>query len=54
MTGGEVARLEQSIIDAEPVYRDGLVAARVEMQRRALRTALTDLASWLEIPSREV
>lgn len=44
MTGGEVARLEQSIIDAEPVYRDGLVAARVEMQRRALRTALTDLA----------
>jgi len=37
MSQGENADLEKAIADAWPVFRDGLVQARVEQQRRALR-----------------
>lgn len=37
MVLSEAAALEKSIIDQFPVYRDGLVAARVQAQRRACR-----------------
>ena len=44
MTTAECAVLESEIIDRYPVLRDGLVAARVDQQRRATRLMVKDLA----------
>ena len=37
MTASQAAELESQIIDQFPVYRDGLIAARLQSQRRACR-----------------
>ena len=44
MVTGETAELESSIIDQMPVFRDGLVAARLQAQRRACRVIPGNLA----------
>jgi len=37
MTRSQAAELESQIINQFPVYRDGLIAARLQSQRRACR-----------------
>ncbi len=44
MAAGECADLESEIVDAYPQFRQGLIDARVEQQRRSLRVRVRDLA----------
>lgn len=48
MTRDEAARLEKTVLDAYPVFRDGLLAARVKQQRRACRLVPGELKSLRE------
>jgi len=43
MSQAECADLEKSIIDQWPIFRDGLVKAKVQQQRRALRVLSRDM-----------
>lgn len=44
MARGDCADLEASVIDAYPEFRQGLVDARVEAQRRSLRLSVGDMS----------
>lgn len=44
LIGGEAAVLEKSIIDQLPVFRDGLLAARLKSQRRACRVMPAEMS----------
>ncbi len=48
MVALQAAELEQQIFDQFPVYRDGLVAARLQVQRRACRVVPEQLESYRE------
>ncbi len=44
MAAAECAALEAEIVDSYPVFRQGLIDARVDQQRRSLRVPVRDLA----------
>jgi len=43
MVTGDAAELESQIIDQFPIYRDGLISARLQAQRRACRLTVENL-----------
>jgi tRNA pseudouridine13 synthase len=43
MSGGEVAKLETSVADSDPVLREGLEHAGLKQERRPLRLLVPDL-----------
>jgi len=48
MVTGDAAELESQVIDQFPVYRDGLISARLQAQRRACRLMVSNLESYRE------
>lgn len=48
MARAEAERLEKAVIDEFPLFRDGLVAARVQAQRRACRVVPRQMQCWRE------
>ena len=48
LASGECASIESSIVEALPVFSQGLVDARLEAQRRAMRLMLRDIDIWIE------
>ncbi len=51
MVTSQAADLESAVIDQFPVYRDGLIAARLQAQRRACRVIPGQLESYREMDS---
>lgn len=48
-TGGDVAALEQAVADGEPVFAEGLAAAGLKQERRALRMRVNGLShAWFD------
>ncbi len=48
MVTADAAELESQVVDQFPVYRDGLVSARLQAQRRACRLMVENMESYRE------